>query len=234
MVFPFCESSSPFDLGDICVQTIWSAGLPALLVTAFCLLSIPISPTISRVWDRVKAPLRDPISLEEAETLTLPETPPYLAPEVPIERVSPTRRTTLIIWLAFFEVFLWATRGIYESVRTGGQIRDAICFLVIGTTWFYAALKPARYPKETAYVDLFILYTIHLAFGIITLGGALYHFHAYATSVHTIQWIGMLANVFTVAIGLWRISRMPLKIPPDAIKNDVVSILHMNFVPLLI
>ena len=234
MVSPFCEGRSPFDLGDICVQTLWSAGLPVLLATAFYMTSIPISPTMSRAWDCVKAPLQDHISLEEAETLTLRGAPPYFAPEDPVERVSPTRCTTSIVWIAFFEVFLWTTRGVYESVRSDGQIRDAICFLAIGTTWLYAALKPARYPKETAYVDLFILYTVHLIFGIITLGGALYHFHAHATWVQTVQWIGILPNVFAVATGLWQISRMPMKIPPDAIKNNVVSIMHTNFVPMLI
>jgi len=226
MVFPFCEGSGPLDIGNSCVQTVWSAGIPTLLATGFFFASIPISPPayISRAWSRVNVPFQDSMTSEEAETLTLPESPSYLAPEIPTERTSPTWRTTLLIWIAFLEVFLWATRGIYEFVRREGHVRDTICFLVISTTWLYNALKPALYPKATAYIDLFILYTAHLTFGVITLASSLYHFYAYATSMHLVQWMGMTANVAVVAFGLWLISKMPLKIPPDAIKNDIVSI----------
>ncbi|KAL4065665.1 hypothetical protein V8B97DRAFT_2019002 [Scleroderma yunnanense] len=223
MVFAVCEDRSLLDVGDSCVQTIWSAVIPAMFAAAFYLATAPISAPsyLSGAWDRLKALLKEPITLEEAEALTLSESLPYPTHELSTEHTPPTWRTSLLVYIALLEVFAWAIRGVYEYVRSGGHLLDAVCAVVIGITWFYNALKPAIYPQATAYVDLFILYIAHLIFGVITLGSSLYHFHAYATSVHILRWIGMIANVIIVISGLWLVSNMPLKIPPAAIKDDV-------------
>ncbi|KAL4065664.1 hypothetical protein V8B97DRAFT_1983434 [Scleroderma yunnanense] len=222
MPFPACEGSGPWDIDDSCIQTVWSACIPALLAITFSLTLIPVSPPayVSRAWDHLKAPLQVPITLEDAEA-DVSQFPPSSVPGVLEGHAAPTWRNTLLIWISLLQVFIWASRAIYESVRNEGNFQFAFYYMVICITWLYNALRPAIYPKATAYIDLFILYIAHLVFGVIALGSSLYHFYAYATPVHTLQWTEMTTNVVIIIAGLWVISNMPLKIPLDAIKHDV-------------
>ncbi|KAL4077404.1 P-loop containing nucleoside triphosphate hydrolase protein [Scleroderma citrinum] len=220
MTFPLCEGSRLWDIGDSCVQTVWRAAIPVLLIATFYLSSIRISPRgcISRAWDHLKASL---LTLEEAEALTVPHSLPYSAHEIPTEHGSPMWRTTPLVLLALLEFCGWALLGIYQFYRNGRHSWEAICSVVIGITWLYNVLTPALHPKATAYIDLFILYTAHLVFAVITLGNSLYHFHVIATPVHILQWIGMIANIVIIIIGLGLLSTMPLRVVRDAIKNEV-------------
>ncbi|KAF5378205.1 hypothetical protein D9615_007536 [Tricholomella constricta] len=64
-----CSDSGPFDFRDPCVRSSWSVLLPALLVFALCLFSLPLPTQLQHLFAILARPFRTYLTLDEAETL---------------------------------------------------------------------------------------------------------------------------------------------------------------------
>ncbi|KAI6042315.1 hypothetical protein EDC04DRAFT_2564267 [Pisolithus marmoratus] len=124
-------------------------------------------------------------------------------------------RLLLLSLIALLEVCAWITLGVYHLVTNKDDSRTAVFSIVIGTTWLYNFLKPIVRPRRNTYIDLFILYTTYLAFGVVRVGTSIYHYHLGTASPTTLAWMGMSLNVVAITAGLGILSIMPLKIPSD-------------------
>ncbi|KAI6025492.1 hypothetical protein EDC04DRAFT_2930881 [Pisolithus marmoratus] len=124
-------------------------------------------------------------------------------------------RLLLLSLIALLEVFAWITLGVYHLVTNKDDSRTAVFSIVIGMTWLYNFLKPIVRPRRSTYIDLFVLYTTYLAFGVVRVGTSIYHYHLGTASPTTLAWVGMSLNVVAITAGLGILSIMPLKIPSD-------------------
>ncbi|KAI6146199.1 P-loop containing nucleoside triphosphate hydrolase protein [Pisolithus tinctorius] len=222
-MLPWCGDSGLIDISNACVQSFWSAILPALLTIAFVLVSVAPSIRIflTRVRDGIKPPFQSYVVLGEDE---MTETSLDTQGDATTDNIHSTPfvyqwRLALLAFIALLEVFSWTAFGIYHLVRDDGNSKIAIFSIVIGTTWLYNVLKPVFCPRPTAYIDMFILYTFHLIFGVIRIGASIYYLQA--TSVAILEWIGMSLNLVAIIAGLGIISTMPLKIPSDDLRKEI-------------
>ncbi|KAI6003466.1 P-loop containing nucleoside triphosphate hydrolase protein [Pisolithus orientalis] len=128
-------------------------------------------------------------------------------------------RLLLLIFIALLQVFAWIALGIYHLVTDKDDFRTTSFSIVIGTMWLYNLLKPVLSPRRTAYIDLFVLYTILLGFGVIRIGISIYHFGAAPLTI--LEWIGMSLNLMAITAGLGVICTMPLTNPPDDLRREI-------------
>ncbi|KAI5999875.1 P-loop containing nucleoside triphosphate hydrolase protein [Pisolithus orientalis] len=222
-MLPWCRDMGLIDISNACVQSFWSAILPALLTVTFVLVSAAPSIRIflTRVRDGIKPPLQSYVVLGEDE---ITETSLDTREDATTDNIHSTPfmyqwRLALLAFIALLEVFAWTAFGIYHLVRDDGDSKIAIFSIVIGTTWLYNVLKPVLCPRPTAYIDMFILYTFHLIFGVIRIGASIYYLQT--TSVAILEWIGMSLNLVAIIAGLGIISTMPLKIPSDDLQKEI-------------
>ncbi|KAI5993554.1 hypothetical protein EDD15DRAFT_2167135 [Pisolithus albus] len=222
---PWCEDSDLFEISDVCVQLFWGAVVTSLS-TLIC-LSVSLTPSIpaflARVREGIKASIHSYVVLGEDETR-----------ETPIDTRSDTVddgrsipfiyqwRLALLVFIALLEFFAWTAFGIYRLVRDLDNLRIAAFSIVIGITWLYNALKPVLCPRSTAYIDIFTLYVIHLVFGIVRIGTSIYYLQVISHT--TLEWIGMSLNLIAIIAGMGVISTMPLKVPSDDLRREIVSI----------
>ncbi|KIO12017.1 hypothetical protein M404DRAFT_962517 [Pisolithus tinctorius Marx 270] len=130
-------------------------------------------------------------------------------------------RLLLLTFIALLQVFAWIALGIYHLVSDQDDFRTAISSIMIGVMWLYNLLKPAVCPRYTAYIDLFVLYTILLGFGVIRVGISTYLYYIGTASVTNLEWIGMSLDLMAITAGLGVICTMPLAIPSDDLLREI-------------
>ena len=222
-----CGRAGPLDLSDSCTRTTWAALVPAVLVAALCLVSIPLPlPVVARKLGRtLKSPLDEFLTLREAEALHAGEPIPDAA--VHVTTAVPLWRTIALAFVALVQALIWLSAGAYNLVTHEFDTWMGVCALLIGSTWVYGVFKPVFWPKPTAHLDLFWLYFVHLVFGVVLLGGIIYE---HRTFVHLplqsrIEFAPLIFNVVAIFIELALVSTMPMELPRSSInKEDIVSV----------
>ncbi|KAI6003480.1 multidrug resistance-associated ABC transporter [Pisolithus orientalis] len=118
-------------------------------------------------------------------------------------------RLLLLTFIALLQVFAWIALGIYHLVSDQDDFRSAFSSIMIGVMWLYNLLKPAVCPRYTAYIDLFVLYTILLGFGVIRVGISTYLYYIGAASLTNLEWISMSLDLMAITAGLGYVRRSP-------------------------
>lgn len=173
------------DLTNPCVRELWST-LPAITFVALILvflLPIPLPRLVSKVLARIRAPFLPSLTVSEAEELERQfaledssETPRFEHPAT--NAVAPQWRTALFTVLIFIELAAWLVLGVVHVVHatrhaSAGDFLQWIP-LLISITWAYAFVRLLHRPPVTPPYDIFVLFILHLAGSVLTLGGQLY------------------------------------------------------------
>lgn len=224
------------DLTNPCVRELWST-LPAITFVALLILfslPVPLPRLVSKVFARIRAPFLPTLTVSEAEELERQfavedssEARPFELP--PLTTVTAPRwRTALFAVLTFVEVGAWLALGIMKAIHAIRHMPTTRSFdlfpfipLLVWITWVYAFARILHRPPMTPPYDLFILFILHLAGGVITLGAQLYSSRAFgsplpsdkvlaAEAVH----LGILTTLLTLIVSL------PLNIPSAPVNKE--------------
>ena len=213
------------DFGDPFVRELWTTVLPSAFVILFCVTLIPIPGRVRFVWRRVSRPLRNSLTLEQAEAYeTMHQKAKRSPPDHSIPKsATPIFRTTTLSGLALLQVLAWLGLGSY-SLAVDAGIWDAIIPVITALIWLYASLRPILWPSQTVFYDLFALYLAHLVTGLIALGGLFFDHSVYQLPLPPQVALGArVANLSVVAISLAIVLNMPFAIPGATINEDDVG-----------
>ncbi|KAF7352973.1 Multidrug resistance-associated ABC transporter [Mycena venus] len=170
MALILCPNSEPNPLAfdDPCVRASWSALLPAILVVALCIASLPFPAILKQYSVFLFKPFQEFLTVEEAEALCGASLSPDVSPP-PGSRGT----TTVLASLAFVEVLLWVGVGIFE-VASGTLGTGKVLPFLFATSWCYAFVLPlVTSPIITAPITLFWLFLIEFTGAVVLLGGVL-------------------------------------------------------------
>ncbi|KAJ7619563.1 hypothetical protein FB45DRAFT_931097, partial [Roridomyces roridus] len=215
-----CEQSSAFDLTDACVRNSWSAILPAAVVCALCVSSLPVPSQLQRLVNTLKAPFSPLLTLQEAEALTAEE--PTDASQVSDVEPRPSLAFTFI---GLVQSLAWITGAIFYYVATDASDATALTqSLLIAFSWLYTTIRPIASPFATVPYDLFTIYLLHFAGGTLILGGYLFDY-----AVGEAPWPGtaivvaLSANIAAVLVLLYYTVNMPMNVPSMRVKKEDIG-----------
>lgn len=223
--FQLCGQASPLDLSDPCIRATWAALAPAVFVAALCLFSIPLPlPAFARKLGRaLGSPLDEFLTLREAEALSTDEPIPD---DAVTNTAVPLWRTVALAFVALVQALIWLSAGAYILVTHELDTWTGVCAVLVGSTWVYGVCKPVFWPKPTAHYDLFVLYLVHLVFGVIVLVGIIYDHSVFHVPLGPrIGFAGLIFNLVAVFVELALVSTMPMELPSSRInEEDIVRI----------
>ena len=215
-----------FDFGDPFVRELWACVLPSVLVVLFCATLIPIPGWFRSLWRKISRPIRNSLTLEQAEAY---EAAYEIKQGSPADHLTPAKPTTSIPWtialssLALFQVIVWLGLSSY-SFAIGAENRDVILAVVTAVTWLYASLRPIIWPSQTVFYDLFVLYLAHLVTGFIILGGLFFDYSVCQLPLPSpVVLAARVVNLFVLVILFVIVLNMPLAIPSARINKDDVG-----------
>ena len=176
-----CGDSGLFDFAEACVRKSWAAAVPALFVFILCVFSVPIPSPVRKLGSGIPNPFEPFMTLHEAEALDASSDDKASVAadadgraEVLVKHDVPLWRTLLLSWLALLQVLVWLAVGAYSLATDGAHLGTGVCYVAISASWVYAVCKPVFWPKQTAHLDLFIVYAAHFVFGVLMLGGVIF------------------------------------------------------------
>ncbi|KAL4065666.1 hypothetical protein V8B97DRAFT_2010327 [Scleroderma yunnanense] len=194
----------PLDWSDERVRFSWSAFVPLVVVV---LSSIPF-----------KSPFPPFLTLREAEALDEDDV-------VAVDAAAPLWRTVVLAFVALTQALVWYAVGAYTLISREDDRWIAVCAVLMGASWLYGVCKPVFYPKPTAHLDLFTLYAVHLAFGVVLLGGALYDHELLHVPLPPRHLLAVLVvNLVSVLVELGVVCTMPFELPSNRIKKEDISV----------
>ncbi|TFY66276.1 hypothetical protein EVG20_g4808 [Dentipellis fragilis] len=224
MRFAICPGDAPLDFDSACVRSFWATILPAVLVFVLCFSITFPAPIKFRHW--IATLFRLFLTLDEAEALkgsTSVGDADEPEEEIRIEKtVVPLWSSLILGWVGLVETLVWLSIGSFNAINNPTPINIVRPFLSAGA-WFYATLRPIVRPQSTPPFDLFILYNVQLAVGVLTFGGLCYD--AKIEGILPLR-IVITAHVLNLAavLGLLAIVfSMPLDIPNKQVDTNQVG-----------
>ncbi|KAK7677231.1 hypothetical protein QCA50_019825 [Cerrena zonata] len=204
-----CHGASLVSLSEPCVRQFWASIVPAVLVAIFCVFRIPVPSQAKGVLRLVQAPFKNFLPLAEAEFLDNGVI--VVEAEAPHQSVW---RSLLISSFSLLETLLWLGLGSYALAVDPSSSWNYVLPWILAASWFYAVLRTTLKPTSTPPFDLFVLYTLHLIFSLVSIGGIIYDTYISGNSAPTI-WVlvGQGANLLVVSFLLIAVLQMPLAIP---------------------
>ncbi|EIW82695.1 multidrug resistance-associated ABC transporter [Coniophora puteana RWD-64-598 SS2] len=230
---PLCNGSAPLDFSESCVRLTWAALFPAIVAALLCLTFIPLPAFAKEYAYSTSNPFARFITLPEAEALAAgtSSAPQAQASNTNSDAVGVTTpsgaslwRTLVLSLFATLEALAWLAIASILIIPTGPSRDDVytnVLIVLLASSWVYAAVVPVARPCATVHYDLFILYLVQFAGGIILLGGTVYE--------HKIRHVPlplpcglavMVANVIVVLLLLLTVVTMPMGIPRAAVKPE--------------
>lgn len=174
------------------------------------------------------------LTLQEAEALDNREHVACASEgDAEAENLVPVWRTLVLSFTALFETLLWSAAAAYTFIVApddawAGPARLSVLIACIALTWVYAAYRPVVRPQPTAPYDLFALYVVHLALGILLLGGVVYSNISDTQRAPSRQGpilVGLVVNLVAILVLLGVVVNMPMGIPSDRVQaSDVVRL----------
>lgn len=219
-----CHESAPFDFQDACIRGTWAAILPAVLVLLFSLFSLSVKPPA--LVRAASEPFKTFITLHEAEALDLAEENETL--QVPV--TIPVWRTVVFALLGLLEALCWIGYGSYRAITSPEDVWDVVRPFLVSSTWLYMVARPIIKPTPTPPYDLFSLYLVHFATGVLMVGGFVYDYAVRQMPFPPKLFAAALyANLGIAALGLVVIMGMPIDVPSTFVKKeDIVRLISGN------
>ncbi|KAJ7054741.1 hypothetical protein C8F01DRAFT_1221334 [Mycena amicta] len=223
-----CGGADAFDLGDACVRDSWAAVAPsALLLAIFASrIHLPVPKPIRRPLDVLKGQFTPYLPLHEAEGLALSDDIDKLVaeePEVEVTASVTIWRTFVFAVIGLVECLAWLAGGSFLLI-TGHSLWNAAQRFLVASTWLYTVVRPISRPTATPPYDMFTLYGIHLAGGILQLGGYLFQHSAYGVPLPgAITLVALSLNLVAIVGLLTVIFGMPLGLPSHLVKKGDIG-----------
>jgi hypothetical protein len=207
------------------VRSSWSAVLPFLAAITFCvaLLRIPWPSPLQKLFTALKAPFRTFITLHEAEAVDLQSAGEMAADsEIRVPQATPFGRSLVFTFAGVLQSLAWIASGVFYFVATHqAEAWHFAQFLLIAVSWLYTAVRPIASPFATAPYDLFVIYLLHLAGGVLLLGGRLFDYAVGESPLpSTPTLVGLSANLATVLVLLYFTVKMPMDFPSARVKKE--------------
>ena len=214
------------DFGDPFVRELWACILPSAFVILFCATLIPVPGWLRSVWRRVSLPLRNSLTLEEAEAYEAAHEhekgihPDHSTPTKPATSIP---QTIALSGLALLQVLVWLGLGSY-SFAVHAKIWDGVLSVVTALTWLYASLRPVIWSSQTVFYDLFTLYLAHLVTGLIVLGGLFFDHSVYQLPLPSQAALAArVVNLSVLTLLLVIVLNMPFAVPSARINKDDIG-----------
>ncbi|KAJ6593252.1 multidrug resistance-associated ABC transporter [Mycena capillaripes] len=220
-----CSDSDAFDLTSPCVRGSWAALAPSVLVLAICLsfVTLPLPKIVRNAVDAVKSPFKKYMSLHEAEGLALTDEKNISEAEFEVADVVPVWRTVVFVFIGLLQCLVRMGDGSLLLI-TGHPPWEAIQQFLVALTWLYTAARPILWPTATPPFDILALYILHIAGGVLQLGGYLFQHNASGAPLPGALVIAGLSVNLAALIGLVAvIMGMPLALPSHLVKKEDIG-----------
>lgn len=226
-----CPHGGPIDFNDSCVRTSWSALLPAMFITIACIVTALWRRTTS---SRMACPgpwlLTRFLTVREAECLEVSDAEensggPSKASQSELINAKAIWKNVAITFIALMEALIWLCVGCFTLVAHPGHLWDSVSSLIIAATWLYPTFRAAVRPSATPPWDLFVLFILQLAIGLLRLGGTLRSDYIHDAQISPSVIVGLIFNLVAVICLLGVTVSMPLAVPSDHVKtSEIVSV----------
>ncbi|KAI0070122.1 multidrug resistance-associated ABC transporter [Panus rudis PR-1116 ss-1] len=217
-----CPGSTWTTLSDPCIRGFWSALIPVVLVVLYSATHVPwpVPEPVKRVYLVIKSPFTNFLTLEEAEGLLSQDEDVGGAEEVVV--IPPLWRGFVITSLSLVETLVWIGVGSYLAVVYPTSLVANILPFLLAISWLYASLRLVVSPSVTPPYDLFVLYSVHWIFGVLTLAGAAYDHYVHDLPLpstwtlvaETAHWV-LVSYLMVIILG------MPLNIPSPRVAKQI-------------
>lgn len=211
----------PFDFDNASVRQIWTFALPSILVVAFCATLIPIPSPLKPIFQSICHPFRPSLTMHEAEAMIVPRTAPKSTAVIVLPSLWKSRAFTS---LALLEFSAWLGLGAFQLATERYNVLRFATPILIAITWLYAALRPVLWPSSTAMFDLFSLYLVHFATGVLNVGGLVFEYRLNGQPLPprvTLTVYGF--NLVVLLILLTIVVSMPLGLPSSNIDTKEIG-----------
>ncbi|KAF9555963.1 multidrug resistance-associated ABC transporter [Agrocybe pediades] len=222
-----CGDYGPLDFRNSCVRASWSAFIPAAIVFALCLCSIPLPSQARRILAYLGSPFKNFLTLNEAEAID------YTAAqgdgeetdvELETSQTVPLWRTLTFVFVGMAESFCWVANGSYLLYSNPEGIWRGIFSLLVATSWLYTVVRPIARPTATSPQDMFALYIALLVAAVLQLGGVLFdHSVLEAPLPSKSVLFALVANILAILALLTIVVTMPLAIPSNRVDKKEIG-----------
>ncbi|KAJ7222262.1 hypothetical protein GGX14DRAFT_694507 [Mycena pura] len=222
-----CSDSGVFDASDACVRGWWAAVVPSALVLAICLSMVhpPLPKPIRKFVDAARSPFAQYLSLHDAEGLVLADENRVreAETELQVDDRVPLWRTVVFVFVGLLECLAWLVGGSFLLI-TGHALSEAIQRFLVAFTWFYTAARPIFRPTATPPFDLFSLYLLHIAGGVVQLGGYIFQHNVSGVPLPgTLVLVGLSVNLAALVGLVTVVLGMPLALPSHLVKVEEIG-----------
>ena len=223
-----CESAGPFDFQNSCIRASWSSLIPATLVFALYLWSLPLPNAVRKITKVVKTPFTPFLTLEEAEALDS-------SADIGAELKAPRReqvvnaavvwRTGSLVFVGLAEALSWLSFASYNLINDSGTAWMKTLPFFVAFTWIYTVTYPLFRPVVTVPLRLFYVYFLLLCSASFQLGSIIYDYTVLDVPLPSpFLLTALLLNLAAVLGLLAVVLAVPFAIPGrEASKEDVVS-----------
>ncbi|KAJ7742770.1 hypothetical protein B0H16DRAFT_1423196 [Mycena metata] len=215
-----CGNSGPFNFEDACVRSSWSAVLALLVVLPLSIAYLPVQPP--GALKKFKAAFTTYLTLDEAEALNFP--PQELSVEEP--QIAALRwRTLVFTFTGLLQTIGWIASAVLYFL-SADQVNAWTLTqpLLAAFSWLYTAVRAVASPPITAPYDLFSVYVLQVAGGILILGG---HLFDSAVGVGTLPptpvLMALSVNILVVFVLLYVTVQMPINLPSRRVKKEDIG-----------
>jgi hypothetical protein len=201
--------------------------VPSALTLGICIsfVHFPLPRAVRKLVDAAKSPFERYMSVHEAEALSLSDEKSSGAADLRVDNNVPLWRTLLFVFVGLLACLAWLADGSFILATTTNQHWEAVQRFLLALTWLYATIRPIARPTATPPYDLFSLYLLHIAGGVLQLGGYLFEHNAAGTPLpSTVVLVGLSVNLAALVGLVTVIMGMPLALPSHLVnKEDIVS-----------
>jgi len=227
-----CGDYGPLDFGNSCVRGAWSAILPAVFVLLLGFCSIPSPRPIRRIFAIIGSPFQRYLTLHEAEAIDIAALQgnklfdgEEMGHLVEVSKFVPLWRTVMFVFVGIVQSFCWVADGSYIFYNDPEHLWKGAFSLLVGSSWLYTVIRPIVRPTSTPPFDMFALYLILLASGILQLGGVLFDHSVLSAPLPSALIVtALITNLISILLLLAVTVSMPLAVPSNRVDpNDIVS-----------
>ena len=166
-----CGDYGPLDFGSSCVRAAWSAILPSGFVLLLGVSSVAVPRPVRRIFAIIGTPFQRYLTLHEAEAIDIAalDNGEEIEQLVKVSKLVPVWRTVVFAFVGIVQSFCWVADGSYILYSDPDHLWMGAFSFFVATSWLYTAIRPITRPTPTPPFDMFALYLILLAGGILQL-----------------------------------------------------------------
>lgn len=232
-----CNNRGLLEFNDACIRASWFSLLPFGLVCILCLSKLPKPRLIRQFLHFLKSPLKNFLTLREAEALdNKPEgnraTEEGNGEEFPKSQLH--RHNAVLMFIGVAEGLCWVAGGSFQLYNTTDHWTGILCY-ALAISWTYSAIRPLSRSTFSPPYDVAVLYLLFFFGSLVDIGGVLYDRAVLLSPPpSTLSLSIRSANLLAIVLSLTIIFNIPSEIPSSKVDSqEIVSEDHSSLFPLL-